>query len=113
MVERSKKNKDHQQFVPLHRPKGFDHERRKLLKYTSQGLWYGDEKLGDSVKNDWKKWIKRKGWNKNKGSVNKNKNNSNLPITTVCFVPKTKDAKLIEGVQEVENQLGPRIGWKT
>ena len=114
MVQRSKLNKDNVRYAPLHRHRNFDCERRKLIKYTSQGLWYSDVNVKDEYRNNWKRWIKRKGWkniNWNRRHSTQGKNGT--PVTSVCFVPKTENAELIERLQAVEDNLQRDTGWKT
>ena len=111
-------------YSPLHRDRKYDSDRRKLLKYTSNAVWYTPTKFGDDYKDGWKAWIvtkqKRrqmlerkniKWWQIDKGS-NLNKQTRNQ-TTTVMFVPKTVDGKLLDQLQVVENELACEVGWST
>ena len=68
--------------------------------------------LGDSHKNDWKRWIKRKGEGMLKLGRCHSLNERPLPVSSVCFVPKTEGAELIQMLQGTEDELQNQTGWK-
>ena len=111
-------------YYPLDRDRKYVSDGRKLRRYTSNAVWYTPTKLGDEYKDGWKAWIvtkqKRrqklerkniKWWQIDKGS-NLNKQTRNQ-TTTVMFVPKTVDGKLLDQLQVVENKLACEVGWST
>ena len=110
VVYRSRLEKDHRMFSPLHRPKTFNGEKRKLIKYTTQALWYSNDRPGDKFRNVWKNWIVRKG--RKKAGGNSSRPGKDIKTTTVVFVPKTEEGKLMEKVQVLEDNLSVKIGWR-
>ena len=81
---------------------------RKLIKYTDHARWYTDERVGDSFKDGWKRWIKRKGSLNWRGKGLARKPNAK----TVMFVPKTPNGGLMQQIQTVQDKLD-YMGWRT
>ena len=118
MVQRNNLPSDDKKYTPLHRPRSFDDERRKLLKYTNGGTWYTGERLGDRFKDDWKHWIttKEQRWRRKlRKDRFLNGKNTNIPhhkgwverieTTSVMFVPSTVQSKLMEQLEGVEQNV--------
>ena len=112
VVERSELDPTDVRFSPIHRSRRFDSDRRKLLEYTNQALWYSNSKPGDKYKDCWKRWIVRKDtcWKKNRGKRHQ-PSNVKKNITSVIFVPKTLDGKLSDEREGVEDKLSDKLGW--
>ena len=111
VIERSELDPTDARFCPVHRPRSFDSDSRKLLKYTNQALWYSHLKPGDKYKDCWKRWITRKDthWKKHRGKKHQPYDKKN--VTSVMFVPKTVDGKLSDEIQGVEDKLSAKLGW--
>ena len=109
MIQRANLNEKDKRFCPLHRPRSYNSEMRKLIKYTNHSRWYTREKVGDIYKNGWKRWIRRKG---PKHQLNKAPRPEQPDTTTVMFVPKTNNGVLLQQLQKVEDTLD-YMGWKT
>ena len=93
--------------MPLHRPREFKRQERILNKYVNKMVWFSGENFGDLYKKDWKKFIKRKG-------SDKKKRMSPLPerkITTVFFVPQSRNSWLFKKLRQVEDFLRRDCEW--
>ena len=118
MIQRSNVEISNKIYCPLHRGRTYKQNHRKLLKYTNQAMWFSNDKPGDKFKDTWKWWIKRKGSNKHKilnknGSRKERKNKKQVipNTTTVMFIPKTHNGRLMEMIQNAEDKL--TVGWRT
>ena len=96
-----------------HRSRTFKSNQRKLVKYTTQARWYTDIQVGDVYKDTWKLWISRKGRQRRKYiKNNRGPNGHQIPTTTVMFVPKTPNGRLLRELQMTEDKL-INLGWRT
>ena len=117
VVYRSKLNRDHKLYSPMHRAREFQQEQQKLIKYTDQALWYAEKIQFDKHKDVWKRWVVRKEsyWNKKgggKNAVSRTELGKDTRISTAMFVPCTPGGELIKQLQNVEDELAADLGWK-
>ena len=136
MVSRSKLSMEDDKYMPLHRDRNFDSDRRKLIKYSSRAVWYTKTDVKDKFRNVWKSWIRRKGQtrvrqpkNSCKGGGDNFRSARNPPgvnnfritrsalkndnrVTTAMFVPKTRAGQLADSIQSIEDSvLSKQTNW--
>ena len=108
MVLRSELEEENKKFRPLYRNKRYKEDERTIIKYLEASTWFTGEKLGDPYKNEWKKRIVRRGVGEDKNS----RVGDSREISTVFFVPPSRDSKLLNLVREVEKLRCGDLSWR-
>ena len=104
MVIRSEMDTNNKKYQPLHRLQDYNQRERILLKYTEQMVWYSDKQLGDPYRNWWKTKIPT-----NNQSLKSSRDERE--ITSVLFVPPSRDSELLRLVREKDKKLRD-ISWR-
>ena len=117
LVTRSQLNKDSPKYQPLYRHRSFNQTQRTILKYISSKIWYQDEELGDTYRRQWKKHIVRKSqrgktrFQTKKGMKNMCETPGKNKITSVIFVPASKNGILAKMIKDKEEELRLDLSW--
>ena len=120
MLTRNYRPESDKRFMPLHRPRAYRAEERRLSKYVSKAVWFTNDDFKDKYRNCWKNWIVRKDdylhkKKKNGGKYRgRNKNGHyKRKVTTAIFIPKTSGGKLVDKIQQIEdNDMMIKIPWR-
>ena len=112
MVARSTLDQNHKKYQPLYRPRSYQEESRKILKYINVMTWYTGENLGDPYRQHWKANVKRKGDNiTNNRARMGGLSSGGAKITTTMFVPSTRGGQLLAMLEELEEHLSTESQW--
>ena len=108
MVQRSEKKPTDPKYRPLYRPRIYQRNERLIVKRIQQSTWFKGDDLGDPWRQGWKKKIVHRRNRVDNGNRGRSKKN----ITSVLFVPATKDSVLFNAVSSAEEKItSDNLSW--
>ena len=141
MVERSLKNIEDRDYMPLYRENEYRQQERLMFKYIESMVWYSDTQYKDPFRNTWKRKIKRRfktiaktgdTWAHPRPAGNGGHSSStpvqgrsrvasnghcarqrpsNSETTTTFFVPPSSNGVLAKMIQQVDMKYAEESGW--